>query len=122
MSFDFELKNILGFWENDNFPPYAFNDNLEIYLNLKDEFETSLITLKKGDSYTNYAIKFIQLNTNGIDKIQIIYQIFNGDNIDISMIGKEIILECSMFLGNPKADTMVCENELTGKRIFKRKP
>lgn len=121
MSFEYDTTNILGFWRNENFPPYQIDDNLEITLNLNDEFGTSLITIKNDSVYTNYALKFVSIQSDAFKSLAIKYKVLNGDNINLDIIGNEIVIGCSLFLGFPRTDTMICENEIFGKRLFKRK-
>lgn len=118
MSFTTDIRNIFGFWENDNFPPFAYNDKLRISLMIKNQDYTSLVTIKDGDIYTNYALKFISIQTNSIDNATINFKIINGDNIDEKLIGSELSFDLTIFLGSPRADTLVCSSKIFNKRLL----
>ncbi|MFC4163624.1 hypothetical protein ACFOWU_08170 [Epilithonimonas zeae] len=121
MSFQTDPKKILGFWENINFPPFAYNDEKIITLNLKDEQHLSMITIKKGQEISNYVLRFSRFDFNMIDKLTIFFTLENGDNIDFSRIGEEIFIDCSgYFTSENIKDNIICECELFERRLFQK--
>lgn len=108
-----DKENFVGVWENINYPPFAYNDKLEITFYLGANNTSNVNIEKNEDDSQSYFCDGFEVVKKENDQFQLILL-----NSKLNY-GQDLILECRMYFPGVRPG-MVCNFLEFGERYFER--